>query len=762
MYLARNLEDALENPLETGELYLSGRGLTDFPMEVFHLPNLKVLDLSQNLVRQLPDKIGELEHLQVLNLRNNQLRQIPAEIGQLQQLQRLDLEENQLALLPTELADCLALRDIRLNDNSFAVFPDQAFHNQLQNLTLGFNQLTLVPESIRHLTALKYLDLRHNRLHKVPNAFALLENLETILLKGNPLELAVNATDPEGLLERFFRELKTGKSTKGQSKYSQRTRISWLNLVQGSTEAIEDEGLAANAAALDSPMAIVREAARSMLPQIFPSPLPKSGEQSLLLAGQFPTIQKAETERALQAAGFQVLKRLIDTETIVILGERPGAMLAQALEKGNPIGFEGHLVNWLAAAKGEFLNAAPTTHPMHENLGRLIRSYKKENIEIALMMMSKAGAPANLLTDLLAIRLFHPEPEVKSMAGNAFTQLADKQVHAFTQRQITQNYKEEEFYDVQALVAALIRNSAFDAATLVKAAMDLKGAGAALIFLTPQSEHAQLLQNHLKDGQLNLAGIGLSEFPASLFSQRGLRYLMLSRNQLAQLPENLEAFAALEMLDLAENQLIALPESIGELKKLTGLDLSQNRLKHLPETIGNMLQLEALRLDRNPLQSLPSSLPGLKNLEMLGLFGCKFGELPSVVWELSQLRALDLGENNLAALPLKMNGFDQLESLGLRDNPIQDLPAWIGQLPALRFLDLSYVQARTLPLTMFGHSRLERIYLLREDSMDWEQVLPILASMPRLRHVYLRGRKIVRPMQLHIEAQLPKVRVLFN
>ncbi len=762
MYVARNLEDALQAPLETGELFLSGRGLTDFPTEIFQLVNLKVLDLSQNLLRQLPAQIGYLSQLQSLNLRNNQLRQIPAEIGQLMHLQRLDLDENQLAELPQELTECQSLRTLLLNDNSFRHWPANALHPQLENLTLGLNQLLEVPESIRHLTRLKYLDLRSNRLQHLPVALALLDELEQIQLKGNPLHLTVNASDPEGLLERFFREMKLVKTGRKPSKYTQQTRRCWLQLLQGAPDLVEAYGIAECTAALDSPMAMVREAAKAFLPQILPSPIPKTGPNSILLAGQFPAIQKAETERAMQSAGFTVVKRLIDGATIVLLGERPGAILPQALEKGNPIGFEGHLETWLAAAKGEFLNAAPAANPMLENLGRLIRSYKKENIEIALMLMSKAGVPANLLTDLLAIRLFHSEADVREKASIAFSELADRQLRAFVERQLAQNYKADEFYDVQALVAALIRNPSLDAATLVKAAMDLKGAGTSLILLAPESERPNLLQNSLKDGQLNLAGIGLSEFPASLFEIQGLRYLMFSRNQLSQLPADLSGFADLEMLDLAENQLVELPQSIGNLKKLTGLDLSQNRLKHLPDAIGEMTQLEALRLDRNPLQSLPSTLPKLQNLEMLGLFGCKFGELPAVIWEMQYLKALDLGENNLEALPSNIIGFQQLESLGLRDNPLPVLPDWIGNLPALRFLDLSYVQARELPTSLSGHARLERIYLLREDSMDWEQVLPILAGMPRLRHVYLRGRKIVRQMQLHIEAQLPKARVLFN
>ncbi|HEX2901786.1 MAG TPA: leucine-rich repeat domain-containing protein [Bacteroidia bacterium] len=761
MYTARNLEDALEAPLETGELFLSGRGLTDFPMEVFQLVNLRVLDLSQNLLRRLPEGIADLERLEVLNLRNNQLREIPAEIGQLQRLQRLDLDENQLAALPQELASCEALRVLRLNDNSFGTWPGQALSIRLESLTLGYNQFTALPDTIRHLASLSYLDVRHNRLRTLPDGLALIEGLDQVLLEGNPLDLAVNASDPEAVLERFFKELRPQKPG-SPPKYPAATRQCWLRLLLNAPDVITDFGLATCTAALDSPMAMVREAAKAVLPQILPSPIPISGNGSILFAGQFTGIPKAETERNLVAAGFKLVKRLQDAETIVVLGERPGAIRELALQKGNPLAFEGHLVTWIAASKGEYLTAAPAANPMFENLGRLIRSYKRENIEIALMMMAKAGVPAGLLTDLLGIRLFHPEMEVRQKAGEAFAQFADRQVKAFVDRQLAQSYKEEEYYDVQALVAALIRNPGLDADALVRAAMDLKGAGPALVMLLPESARAAQLQHSIKEGQLHLAGVGLTEFPAMLQHLQGLRFLMLSRNQLTHLPEDCAPFSKLEMLDLAENHLMELPASIGKLKFLTGLDLSQNRLKHLPETIAEMVHLEALRLDRNPLQTLPPTLPQLSRLEMLGLYGCRFTHLPPVVWEMQQLRALDLGENNLRSLPDALVGFQQLESLGLKDNPLQELPEWIGHLQALRFLDLSLMPARRLPASLQGHARLERIYLVREDSMDWEQVLPILASMPRLKYVYLRGKKIVRTMQLHIEDRLPQVRVMFN
>jgi hypothetical protein len=393
------LEDALEAPLEVGELFLAGRGLTDFPMEVFQLVNLRVLDLSQNLIRVLPEGIGGLAQLTVLNLRNNQLRALPVEIGQLQGLQRLDLEENQLAELPLELALCDGLRSLRLNDNCFAVWPAAALSPRIENLTMGYNQLKGLPESIRHLHALTYLDLRHNRLATLPENLALIEGLETVLLEGNPLALSVESVNPEGVLERFFKELHQQQGKSSRPKFPAIVRRCWLRMLMGSENLLADFTLDLCVAALDAPLSVVREAARAVLPVLVPSPLPKAGPAQIVFVGQFPGISKVEVERALAAADIVVLRRLSgDASVIVVLGERPGdAVRARALSEGNPLAFEGHLVNWLAASKGEYLKAAPAANPMQENLGRLIRSYRKENIEIALMMMAKGGTSSGLL-----------------------------------------------------------------------------------------------------------------------------------------------------------------------------------------------------------------------------------------------------------------------------------------------------------------------------------------------------------------------------
>lgn len=763
MYIARNLEDALSTPNETGELYLGGRGLTDFPTEIFQLPNLKVLDLSGNLIRSLPEGIGGLSGLEVLNLRANQLRELPGSIGGLLRLSRLDLEENQLASLPPELRSCDGLRVLRLSDNAFSEWPEAALAPHIESLTLAHNALASLPPTVRMLRELHYLDLRHNRLQRLPDDLVLVEGLNQVLLQGNPLALSWQATDPEAVIERFFKDVHVppgrGRTT---AKFTPQTRRCWLRMLLGGTGLLEDFPLALCLEALDSTMPVVRSGARAVLPQVLPSPLPASGPADVHFAGQIEPRLKAEALKAFAKAGIRVVRRLHPAAAIVLLGERPGPIALEALERGHPLAFEGHLEAWLAAQRGEFLQAHTAANPMRDNLLRLLRSPKRENIELALVLLGRSGMQAEAASEVLGVRLFHSDQELRQRAWEAYKEIAEKATRAFVERQVAQHFRDDEPFDERALISGLMRNPAVDGGALVGAAMRLRGSSPALVMLLPEDARAAFYPEMMQEGQLNLASMGLERIPPTVLGQSGLKYLMLGRNALQELPEELETWAGLEILDLSENHLTALPDGIAALRALTGLDLSQNRLRALPEAIAGLRGLEALRLDRNPLGGLPEALMGLPRLEMLGLYGCRLGGVPEVVWRLRGLKALDLGDNGLKDLPEAIGDFPLLESLSLKDNPLMALPEAVGSLERLRFLDLSLTPLRQLPVSLTGHARIERIYLIQDAAMDWEQVLPVLASMPGLRYVYLKGRSLVRAVQLRIEDGLRRVRVVWS
>ncbi|KAI8821301.1 uncharacterized protein EV422DRAFT_495801, partial [Fimicolochytrium jonesii] len=92
-------------------LDISSRNLSHFPALPAQFNGLVELHLVNNWITAIPGSIlGRLERLQVLDLSQNLLAQLPAEIGGLRELREVYVRENRLVGLPVELADAGRLR----------------------------------------------------------------------------------------------------------------------------------------------------------------------------------------------------------------------------------------------------------------------------------------------------------------------------------------------------------------------------------------------------------------------------------------------------------------------------------------------------------------------------------------------------------------------------------------------------------------------------------------------------------------------------
>ncbi len=112
-----NLDDALKNPLKVYKLYLAGKKLTHFPLQILTLKNLQTLDLNHNKLKTIPKEISQLKNLQRISLEKNKIKWIPKEIGQLNHLQELVLSQNKLRRLPKEISQLKQLKTLILAAN---------------------------------------------------------------------------------------------------------------------------------------------------------------------------------------------------------------------------------------------------------------------------------------------------------------------------------------------------------------------------------------------------------------------------------------------------------------------------------------------------------------------------------------------------------------------------------------------------------------------------------------------------------------------
>jgi len=195
---------------------------------------LRRLNLSNNLLEQLPEELGMMARLKRLNLAENRLRNLPASMGGLQSLERfsvphnnlthiandifqnmpnlcsVDVQYNKLTLLPETIAnpsiqeliannnslesipDAIGmgmplLKKLVLHDNRLAYFPSRldGLSDTLKLLNLSGNLLESIPSTIGTLRNLRVLQLSHNRLQELPSGITLMRKLRRVELQNN-------------------------------------------------------------------------------------------------------------------------------------------------------------------------------------------------------------------------------------------------------------------------------------------------------------------------------------------------------------------------------------------------------------------------------------------------------------------------------------------------------------------------------------------------------------------------------------------------
>jgi hypothetical protein len=149
---------------------------------------------------------------------------------------------------------------------------------------------------------------------------------------------------------------------------------------------------------------------------------------------------------------------------------------------------------------------------------------------------------------------------------------------------------------------------------------------------------------------LNLSGNSLTTLPDDLSRLSKLRVLFCSQNRFTHLPEVLSSCDQLEMVGFKANR-------IGEVSAaaiapgLRWLILTDNQIAALPESIGNCVRLQKLMLAGNQLEVLPETMGGCVGLELLRISANRFQALPEWLLQLPRLTWLAFGGNPVSAAP---------------------------------------------------------------------------------------------------------------
>lgn len=115
-----------------------------------HLPNLEMLVITGSGLEKVPTSIGEMSRLSFLDLNSN----------------RIKLDENSAGALSA----LHQLTTINLSNNPLGVLPDFSAMSGLRRLSLENTGISEWPSGLTDKTTLTSLDLRNNKLRKVPDA----------------------------------------------------------------------------------------------------------------------------------------------------------------------------------------------------------------------------------------------------------------------------------------------------------------------------------------------------------------------------------------------------------------------------------------------------------------------------------------------------------------------------------------------------------------------------------------------------------------
>lgn len=136
---------------------------------LYWLSEVRLLRLSENRLKLLPEDVQQLAHLEILELNTNRLELLPECMSVLTSLQRLDLSNNNLETLPSGLGSLRSLRYLKIHSNLMQALPKSIGDcAKLEYFDCSHNKLTELPESMQHLVSLTHLDISANRVAGFP------------------------------------------------------------------------------------------------------------------------------------------------------------------------------------------------------------------------------------------------------------------------------------------------------------------------------------------------------------------------------------------------------------------------------------------------------------------------------------------------------------------------------------------------------------------------------------------------------------------
>ncbi|XP_071387242.1 leucine-rich repeat-containing protein 40 isoform X1 [Centroberyx affinis] len=540
---------------KSGQLNLSGRGLTEVPQNVYRLnvdtpeeanqnlsfgaserwweqTELTKLLLSSNQLTALSDDISLLPGLTTLDLHDNQLSSLPCTLGELEQLQQLRLSHNRLSVLPVEVCVLKNLRSLTLQQNLLETLPEEL--GQLENLTeldLSNNHLKCLPSSLGRLTCLQKLDLSHNMLTCLPDSLAKLASLKLLDCSNNQLTgVPVSISEMLALEQLFLRHNKLRLLPQLPAP-----NLKELYVGNNQIEDLEAEQLA-------SLMAISLLELRDNKIKTLP--------EQITLLSTLTRLDLTNNDITTLPASLSLLPNL-----------------KMLLLEGNPL--RGIRRDLLTKGTNELLKYLR---------GRIKEPESADTAPTAMTLPSQARVNLHSIKTLKLLE--YSEKQAENIPDELFDAVAGGVVTTvnFSKNQLTT--LPTRLMELQSSVSEV--NLGFNRLTCCSPDI------CKLLQLT----HIDLRNNQL------------SELPSELENLTKLRSVILNYNRFKSFPDVLYQIVSLETVLLGNNQVGSVdPGRLTRLVHLSTLDLSNNDLLNIPPELGLCTNLRCLSLEGNPFRA---------------------------------------------------------------------------------------------------------------------------------------------------------------